>query len=133
MTIRIATSSDAIFTATGAWASQPTHAVLWFGSNPMGADDFTSPGALTRGGDSYTIPSGTRYDLTFTPDGASAGEADDALVALMAAGVDEVTAQLSLHKSDPFAGNAIGTAGELADSTEPGYARKTVTFTVTKV
>ena len=130
MAARIRTTSAGVFTATSDWAAAPIQAVLWIGSHPLGADDFNAPETL-EGGDSYTIPIGTQYNLTFTPDGGAAGSADDALVALMNAGADEVTAQFSLHDGAPgtnFAANELeNQAGD-----EPGYARATVTFEVIK-
>lgn len=130
MTVRIQTTEAASFTATADWTDQPTFSCAWIrvgGTDYfLGEDDFTAP-ELLENGDSYNIPSGTMYDLTFTPDGGAAGEADQALARLMNAGADEVTLRFSLHDGEPGTDH---TGNEIAVGNNAGYSRASAQFEV---
>ena len=135
MTVRIATTTGAVFSASGDWQDAPTHVRAWIGTNFIGEDDLPATAEVLENNDTYTIPSGTQYDWTMTPDGAVAGRADAALAALMNAGADEVSLRFSLHTA-ALAANANGdalAANELATGRNPGYARASAAFGVTAV
>ena len=128
MTVRIQTTAVATFTASGNWANAPTHVRAWIGTNFIGEDDLSSTPALLTSGDNYTIPSGTRYDWTVTPDGAAVNAADAGIAALMNAGADEVMLQFSLHTA-ALVGTAYG-GNEIGAATNPGYSRQSAAFEV---
>lgn len=133
MTVRLRTTSAATFSATADWTDRPTYSTAWIREGGVdyffGSDDFSAPEVLENR-DSYSIPVGTTYDLTFTPDDASAGQADQAMARLMNAGSDEVILRLSLHDGDP---GENGTANEIDPTTNLGYGRTTATFEVAAV
>lgn len=135
MTVRIATTAGATFSASGDWQDAPTHVRAWIGTNFLGEDDLASVAEALETNDTYTIPSGTQYNWTMTPDGAAAGRADTALAALMNAGADEVSLRFSLHTA-ALAANANGAAlaaNELTTGRNPGYARASAAFGVAAV
>lgn len=130
MTVQVRMTSAATFTATADWTDRPTYSTAWIRQGGTdyfwGADDFSAPEVLENG-DSYSIPAGTTYNLTFTPDDAAAGQADEAMARLMNAGSDEVMLRLSLHDGDS---GENGTANEIDPATNNGYGRATATFEV---
>ena len=135
MTVRIATTEAAVFSAGDDWQDAPTHVRAWIGTNFLGEDDLSAAAEVLEQNDTYTIPVGTNYDWTMTPDGAVAGRADAALAALMHAGADEVVLRFSLH-TQALAANANGAAlaaNELTSGRNTGYARASAGFGVTAV
>ena len=120
MTIKVETTADAVWTATGNWTGIPDHVTVWLGSNFLGETSITEPTQL-QANDTYTIASGMSIPFTITPRGGTAGQADDAFLAVLA---DTQNITIALHDGDP--GNNH-TANELASAGEPGYARVTVT------
>ena len=135
MAVRIATTGAATFTATGDWGNSatpsspapPTFVRVWLAGYFVGEDDIAAPERLENG-DSYTVPVGTRYNWTMTPDGGAAGDSDDGLAALMNAGAGTVVLAFSLHTA--AFDNGPATANELTPADYPGYARQTAGFTV---
>ena len=131
MAVRIATTAVVTFTAGADWQDAPTHVRAWIGNNFIGEDDLPTTPELLELNDTYTIPSGTQYNWTLTPDGAAANAADAGLAALMNAGADEVTLQFSLHtravQGTAYAGD------ELTAARNTGYARSSAAFSVTAV
>lgn len=138
MVVRLRTTEPAVFTATADWADAPTYASFFIGTEFLGFDDFSAPEVLENG-DSYTIPSGTQYNFTFTPaqgSGSSNTAGDAALAAIMNA-ASQLTTRLqvtiTLHDGNPGTSGTAGTANELDASTNQGYARQTVDFEVVAV
>ena len=115
------------------WADAPTHVRAWIGTNFLGEDDLANTPNTLNDNDTYTIPSGTQYDWTVTPDGAPAGGADAALAALMNAGADEVTLRFSLHTAALAGSPTNYSADEIDVATNTGYARASAAFSVTAV
>ena len=119
MTIKIETTADAVWTATGAWTEAPQYVVFFIGSNFVCEEAITEPAVLANR-DTYTIASGVDIPFNITPRGGSAGDADDALLALLA---DTPNVTLALFSDDP--GSSYN-QNELSSTSEPGYARVTV-------
>ena len=122
MTIRIRASAAVSLTTTGDWQDTPTHGVLRIGTHVLDTAAI-NPALAERpeNGDVLRIvDEGAPFDLTLT----GAGEA--ALNAIIAAGLDEVTATISLHSRAPGAIGSISNATELTSARNPGYARLTV-------
>ena len=127
MAVRLSTTAVATFTATSDWTDAPTHVRAWIGTNFIGEDDITTPEVLEQN-DTYTVPIGTRYDWTVTPDGAAAGTADAGMAALMNLGADEASLRFSLHTA-AITGTAVAD-DELTTTRNAGYARASATFSV---
>lgn len=119
MTIRLRASAAAMITASGDWADTPTHGVIRIGTHYLDQATITPAlGETPENGDVLRIvDEGAPFDLTVT----GAGEA--AINAILAAGLDEITATVSLHDGSP---GTDGSANEIAAGTNPGYARITV-------
>ena len=124
MTIRLRASAAATLTTTGDWQDRPTYGVLRIGTHVF-AVAAISP-ALTEDPDNgdvlRIVDEGAPFDLTLT----SAGEA--ALNAIIAAGLDEVTATISLHSTNPGPITNISNSTELTSARNPGYQRLTIAF-----
>jgi len=127
-----------VFTAGADWADTPTFAAMFLGNNFLGFDDFTAPETLENG-DSYTIPSGTQYNITFTPSqgsGTSTTAADAALAAIMNAASQLTTrlqVTLTLHDGNPGVAALGSTQNQIDASTNQGYAAQSVNFDVVAV
>lgn len=130
MTVRMKTTSDAIWTASSAWAHRPTYVTWWLETasntyNFVGESSSISGLALLAANDSYRIPAGATCDFTVTPSNGAAGDADVAVVSMMGYGRASLALQMRFHNGDP--GNAH-TANEIAAASNPGYARKTADY-----
>ena len=121
MTIRIRAADAAWITATADWQDTPTHGAIWIGTDLL--DTAKIIPALTekpeKGDTLRIVDEGAPFDLTLT----GAGEA--ALNAIIGAGLDEVTAKVSLHAGDP---GADGGANEIVAANNPGYERISLTL-----
>ena len=120
MAIKFETTEAAVWTATGDWTGvQPDYVTFWIGSNFLAEESVTEPAELANR-DTYTIAAGVDIPFTVTPRGGAAGDADEAMLAVMS---DTPDITIALHDGDP--GNAH-TANELQSTSAPGYARVTV-------
>lgn len=130
MAIVLRASAAVDLAVTGDWQDTPTHARLRVGTNHLPPDAAITPALTQAPVDNDTLriaDEGAAYNLTVTPSGGTAGDADDAIVAIMSAGISSVSVTVSLHTAAPT------NANELTSTRNPGYARITVAMEVVKV
>ena len=126
MAIQIRASAAAMITASGNWADKPTYAVIRIGSSVLDSAQISPALASAPGnGDALRIINeGAPFNLTITGT-ANNDTAEAALNAIISAGLDEISATVSLHDGAP---GSAGTANEIAAATNPGYARIPLTL-----
>ena len=125
MTVRIQTTANVDWTATGNWTNDPTHVTAWYGSNFLAESNAISGLELLENQEVYRMPSGTNIEWTLTPANGTVGQADAAIAAALNAAADEVQLSFRLHSADPGSSHA---GSELTSSSEPGYSRQTASW-----
>lgn len=126
MAVKIQTTANVEWTASANWPKAPTHVTIWFGAN-----FFAESNALTlevlENEEVYRLGGGEEITLNVTPANGAVNDADAALVSLITEARSDVTMNIRLHHADPGANHA---GNELEAATYPGYARRSVGWTV---
>ena len=126
MTIRLRAAAAASITTTGDWRDRPTHGTIWIGTRWL--DEAAINPALTETPENNdvlrVIDEGAPFDLEIT------GAGEDAIAAILSAGVDEVSARVRLHDGAP---GATHTDNEIEVAHNPGYGPIALTLEVAVV